>query len=89
MYSRSTASRSSKVEGAAAEDLHRAGHARPGRQPEAMLGPVALDELDLLGPRADEAHVAPQHVDELRQLVEARAGAGAPDAGHPRIVAAT
>ena len=40
--------------------------------------PVAeeVDELGPLGPRADEAHVAPQHVEELRQLVERACGAG-------------
>ena len=50
---------------------------------EPLLGRVALDELDLLGPRADEAHAPPDDVDELRQLVEAPAPQQPPDAGDP------
>ena len=37
-------------------------------------------------PRADEAHLAPEHVDELRQLVERVAAQKPPDARHPRVV---
>jgi len=36
-----------------------------------LLG-VVLDDLDLLGARADEPHLGADDVDELRQLVEAR-----------------
>ena len=39
-----------------------------------------LDELRPLGPRADEAHLAPEHVEELRQLVERDAAQEAADA---------
>ena len=35
-----------------------------------MLLAIALDELELLGPRSAEAHVALEHVHELRKLVE-------------------
>ena len=43
-----------------------------------LLGQL-LDELRPLGPRADEAHVADQHVPQLRQLVEPRAAQEAAD----------
>ena len=38
-----------------------------------MLGPVALDELDLLRAGPDDAHLTSQDVDQLRQLVQAEA----------------
>ena len=38
-------------------------------------------------PRADEAHLAAQDVDELRQLVEREAAQEPPDARHARVVA--
>ncbi len=85
-YSRSTESRSSNVELPAPVDLHRAGDSRLDREPEHVRGLVAVDELDLLGARADEAHVAEQHVDELRQLVEARPAQQPADARHARVV---
>ena len=50
-----------------------------------MLGTVALDQLDLLRARADDAHVAAQDVDELRQLVEAEAAQQPPHPGDARI----
>src|SRR5437016_10898029 len=57
-----------EVELAAPVDLHRPGQARAHPEPEALCLAVALDEPHLLGPRADKAHVTPQHVDELGQL---------------------
>src|SRR5262249_30855878 len=45
-----------------------------------------LDEARPLRPRANEAHLALQHVDELRQLVNPRAAEKPPDAGHARVV---
>ncbi len=67
-------------------------HLRPAR--DAGLDAVAvavaddvlaeqLDELGALGARADEAHVAAQHVEQLRQLVERGAAQEAPDGGAP------
>ena len=53
-------------------DLPQAGDALRHEEP---LEVVRLEELGLVGearPRADERHVAAQHVDQLRQLVEAR-----------------
>ena len=37
-------------------------------------------------PRADEAHLAAEHVPELRQLVDRRPAQDPPDAGHARVV---
>src|SRR5215212_4491519 len=42
------------------EDLHRPRDPRLHGKPEAVLGAVAADELDLLGPWADDAHVTLQ-----------------------------
>ena len=64
----------------AAEHLPEAGD--PGRQVEAAAAPAA-DALvlgDRQRPRADEAHLAAQHVPELRQLVDARVPQEAADA---------
>lgn len=69
-------------------DLPGAGDARPHRE-------IALDRVavtDHLGlddrARSDEAHLAPQYVPELRQLVEAGRAQDLANAGdHPRIVA--
>ena len=49
-------------------------------------GAVALDQLDLLRARPDDRHLAAQHVDQLRQLVEAEPAQEAPDAGHAGVV---
>ena len=54
-------------------------------QPEAVLGTVALDQLDLLRARPDHAHVATQDVDQLRHLVQAQAAQHPPRSGDPRI----
>src|SRR3546814_4689133 len=45
-----------------------------------------VDELRALGPRADEAHLAAQHVEELRQLVQPRLADERADAGHAVVV---
>ena len=67
----------------AAVDLRPAGDA--GRKRDRLGDPlpqVARRE----GPRADERHLAAQHVDELRQLVEPRAPQDAPDRRGPCAV---
>src|SRR4051794_5411550 len=69
----------------APKDLHRAGDPRLDGEPEAVLRAVAMDQLDLLWPWADDAHVALQHVHELRQLIEAEPSQYAPDARNARI----
>src|SRR5664280_218808 len=62
-----------EVQGAATVDLHRAGQPGLDRKPEEVLGIVALDQVELLRTRPDQAHVALEHVPQLRDLVEARA----------------
>ena len=47
-----------------------------------------LDEERPLGPRADDRHVAPQHVPELRQLVEVEPAQPAADRRAARVVVA-
>ena len=54
-------------------DLHRPGHPGLHREAAQVLGFVVLDDLELLGPRADEAHVPDEHVPQLRKLVKAPA----------------
>ena len=54
-----------------------------------MLRAVALDELELLGPRPDEAHVAPEQVPDLRQLVQAEPPEDPPHPGDARVLAGT
>ena len=53
--------------------LRPAGDAGQHRQPPRLLTSVVRGLLDEIGARTDEAHLAEQHVRELRQLVEARA----------------
>src|SRR5262249_31401422 len=63
--------------------LRPAGDARLDRQAAAVVVGVAGDLLDEIRARPDEAHLAAQHVPELRQLIEAGAAeesAGARDA---------
>src|SRR3989442_1713867 len=72
-----------------AVDLRPAGDARLHLVAEHVAGhPPAelLDEAWALGARADEAHLAPQDVPELGQLVEAPAPEERPEARAPRIV---
>src|SRR4051812_39218628 len=76
-----------EVEVATPEDLHRPGHPRPRLEAEAVLLAVAIDELELLGPRSHEAHVSLEHVHQLRKLVEAPTTQDAPYARHAGVVA--
>ncbi len=70
-------------------------HLRPPRDAGPHLVPqhvlrVALlellDEVRPLGPRADQRHVALEHVPDLRQLVEVEAAQQPPDRRAPRVV---
>src|SRR5437867_6151049 len=57
-------------------DLRPAGDARAHSEPQAEVGDLLfeqIDEMRALGARADDAHLALQDVDELRDLVDARA----------------
>src|SRR4051794_7185771 len=74
-----------EIEGAAAEHLHRPRHPRLDGEPETVLGPVALDEPHPLRARPDDAHFAPQHVDELRKLVDREAPQQLAHPRHTRI----
>src|SRR6185503_1027506 len=69
-----------------AEDLPRAGHTR--RQVETAAVPAGhlLVLVDDERARTDQAHLAAQHVDELRELVERRPPQEPPDARDPRVV---
>src|SRR5436190_6159207 len=70
----------------AALHLRPAGYPGPHRQPPAVTGGIVRDLLDQVRPRPDEAHLALQNVDQLRQLVEARPPQEAAAARDPRIV---
>src|SRR5512133_265262 len=66
--------------------LRPAGDPRPYVEPPAILLVVVRHLLDEVGPRTDQAHLAQEDVDELRQLVEARAAEKPPAAGDTRVV---
>ena len=52
-----------------------------------MLGCVILvDDARVLGPRADDGHLAPQDIDELRELVDFGAAQPRAEPEHPRIM---
>ena len=75
----------------AAADLGPAGDARLDQQAPRVVREDALElggDLRLLGPRADEGHVAAQDVDDLRQLVDVEAAQDAADRGHAIVVGA-
>ena len=85
MYQRSSSMRS--CHGSAARPLHLrpAGDARLDRQPPELARRV-LRDLRLHGrARADQAHVAAQHVDQVRQLVQREAPQQRADARDARI----
>ncbi len=67
------------------EDLPEPGHPRP--EVESPAAPLA--DVPVLGgnqrARADEAHLAAHHVQQLRQLVDAGAAQEPPDSRHPRV----
>src|SRR3972149_5002311 len=50
-----------------------AGRAGPARVTEVIGGRELVDNLRRLRPGPDDAHLAPQHVQQLRQLVQAQA----------------
>lgn len=75
-----------EAQGVAAIDLRKAGNARHALKAEVVQVGVLGDLVRELGPGADEAHVAPEHVDELGQLVYAGAAEKGANAGNARIV---
>jgi hypothetical protein len=66
-------------------DLRPAGDAGLDGEPPALAPGVARDLHGDRGPRADDRHLAAQHVDEVRQLVEARPAQQAPDTRDARV----
>jgi hypothetical protein len=46
------------------------GLATAGFKPESVLVVVVRDQLDLRGPRSDQAHLPAEHVDELLLLID-------------------
>ena len=69
----------------AAVDLRPAAQPRAGVEAEALAVGVGVD-LDLdRRPRADQRHLAAQHVDEVRQLVDRGAAQERADARDPRV----
>src|SRR5690349_4335845 len=53
-----------------APDLGKAGHARPYRQASHLSVVVTLDLITECGSRTNQAHIAPQHVEDLREFIE-------------------
>src|SRR5262249_61197813 len=71
----------------AARDLPEAGHAGDDDVGLAVPGVEALVVAQRQRARADEAHLAAQHVPELRDLVEREPPQHGADRGHPRGLA--
>ena len=61
------------VQGVATVDLGKPRDARHGQQPGRLAGVVAGHVAHRQGTRANEAHVAGKHAEELREFVETRA----------------
>ncbi len=71
---------------AAGADLPQAGHAGLHGEPRVVPLLVAVEVVEGVGSRSDQAHVAPQDVPELGQLVEAGAAQEAAHGRHAGIV---
>ena len=75
---------SCSTQGRPGKQLRQAGDSRVGREPPVMRLIVPTEPLDILlsqRPRPDHAHFTSQHIDELRQLVDAGAAEPATDPG--------
>ncbi len=71
---------------AAAIDLPPASHARQHAKALPLPGLVLGGHIRHLGAWADQAHIAAQHIDQLRQLVEAEAPQYPPERRNPRVI---
>ena len=67
--------------------LPKARHARSSEEPQSRTTGVAVCDERHFWPGADKAHVAGQHVEELRKFVDAESPEEAPNARNPGIVA--
>src|SRR5579884_3517114 len=61
------------------------GNTWPHRKHLSLALIIGGDKLRRLWPRADQAHLASQHVDELRQLIHLRQAQNASNRGNPGI----
>ncbi len=84
-YSRSRPHEVVEVDRAAPLHLRPPGHALGRRESEEVAGRVQLDLVGQRRARPHEAHVALQHVPQLRELVEAERTQHAAGARHPRV----
>src|SRR3954451_16006290 len=67
-------------------DLPEAGDPRQGDAQDLARRPEPAQLVQRVGPGPDEAHLPAHHVDELRQLVQARGAHDPADAGHAGVV---
>ena len=74
------------ADGVAAADLSEPGKAGPHLVPAGLRGRVAREVRHQQRPRPHQGHVAAQHVEQGRQLVEARGAEEPARAGQPRGV---
>ena len=87
MYSMSSSIHLFEGNGASAVDLPQAGNARADTKATAL--PILVESLVVAhGKRArtDQAHVAFQHIEELRQLIDAHFPQELPDTSNARII---
>ncbi len=84
-YDRSSRTDSSHDRRGAAADLPEARDAGLDHEPAVHVVGVPRDLAGERGARADERHRPAEHVEQLRQLVEAVAAQEPADAGHPRV----
>jgi hypothetical protein len=50
------------------------------------IKPIAGLHRNRMRARTDQGHVAAQHIDQLRQLIDAQSAKDATDAGNPRVI---
>lgn len=57
-----------------------------GEQARQLLGPIVLDQLGEVRPRADQRQIAPDHVEQVGQLVQGRAPQPPADPGVSGVI---
>src|SRR5690349_12273720 len=73
-----------EIEVAAAADLPEAGDSGYNLQSRSMPQPVGLGR-ERGRPRTDQAHIAKQNIEQLRQLIQARLAQDLPNSRNPGI----